>query len=191
MTAAPINARQSRTATSLRFNNPSRSPMKVVRKLYYATVFCESRLPQDVISGSNWSRYLRLGTAVVTLASCGPPLSEPAAISVTGRWQSSNQIGALSSIGLDLTQSADGTVTGHWSANVFPPNPPCPPDLGLSPTGGTISGTHTVLELRIALLGAVGFEGQAADDRSLKGSFDSCGVLYSISFVRVSALPSG
>jgi hypothetical protein len=165
--------------------------MKAVRKLYYATVFRESPLPLVVISGPNWLRCLRLATVVVGLASCGPSLSEPASTNVSGRWQSPTKIGPLSAIVLDLTQNPDGTVAGHWSANIFPDNPPCPPDLGRSPTGGTISGTHTVLEMRIALVGAGAFEGQMVDDNNLKGSFDSCAHVYSITFVRISTLPGG
>src|SRR6187549_2374124 len=134
MSARPASMRQTRTATSLRFNNPPWSPIKAVRKLYYATVFCESRLPPGLIPSSNWSRFVLNAAAVVTLASCGPPLSEPASSSITGHWQSPNQIGPLSGILLDLTQNPDGTLSGRWSAKVSPPNPPCPPDLGTSPT---------------------------------------------------------
>jgi len=191
MRVAPTNTRQTRTATSVRFNSPPWSPIKAVRKLYYATAFCESPLPRDVMSAPNWASHLGVVAAVVLVASCGPPLSEPSSDIITGRWQSPNQIGSLSSIVLDMTQSADGAVTGRWSANVFPPNPACPPGLGSGPAGGAISGTHTVLELRMELVGAGNFAGQAIDDSNLNGSFTSCSGAYPMTFVRVSAAPAG
>jgi hypothetical protein len=69
-------------------------------------------------------------------------------------------------------------------------DPSCPPQLGLNPTN-TISGTNTVVEVELELLGVGEFEGQALSDNTLQGSFVSCGNVYPIKFSLASLAPAG
>lgn len=124
---------------------------------------------------------------IAGVASCGPPLTDPSPLNISGRWATTDAIGPLSAVDMNITQLRDGTVSGEWSAKVFPPNPPCPPELG-NPTGPVI-GTHTVLEVRLAFLGAGDFDGQAIDGKTLKGSFTSCDNSYAVVFLFAGPLP--
>src|SRR5687768_15764326 len=103
---------------------------------------------------------------VAVVEACGPSLTQPSSVDLSGQWATTDAIGALSNVEMSITQRPDGTVSGQWSAEVFPVNPPCPPDLGTNPTGSVI-GTHTVLEARLAFQGAGNFEGQATDSKTL------------------------
>lgn len=124
---------------------------------------------------------------VSAMTSCGPEITEPASTNITGRWTSNDVIGPLSDISMDIVQGPDGSVQGQWTGISSSPNPVCPPDLGLAPTG-PVSGANTVLVLQLSLLGAGDFEGQVRDENTLRGSFTSCG-LHSMTFVRVGFAP--
>ena len=121
---------------------------------------------------------------------CGPELSEPNHLSITGRWTSTDAIGAVSNIALVITQNADGTIAGTWSAKFFPPTAPCPPEFNATPTG-TVSGTNTVLDVHLVLLGVGDFRGQTIDRATLKGAFTSCGGIYPTMFSLVGPAPTG
>lgn len=127
---------------------------------------------------------------LVALGGCGPPLTDPSSLDITGVWTSSNKIGPLSGIHLNVTQRADGTLLGQWSGVLSPPNAVCPPGLGANPVG-QISGTNTVLQIQISLLGAGSFAGQETDGQTLEGSVLSCGQLYRITFLRLDAPTTG
>lgn len=120
--------------------------------------------------------------------SCGPELTDPASTNITGRWTSSGAIGPLSDISMNLAQETDGSVSGQWSGIGSPPNPVCPPGLGSAPVG-TVSGSNTVLEVRLSLLGAGVFAGQVGDDDTLRGSFIACEIPYPVTFSRESPAP--
>ena len=122
------------------------------------------------------------------VGSCGPPLTQPSSQNISGRWTATEAIGPLSVVDMALTQRPDGTVSGQWSGRVFPANPLCPPELGTTPTG-SVSGTNTVLEVRLSLVGVGDFSGQAVDDNTLEGSFVSCSILYAVVFSFVGPLP--
>jgi hypothetical protein len=126
--------------------------------------------------------------AIAVVGACGPSLTQPSSRDLTGRWATVDAIGALSSIEMSITQQPDGTVSGQWSAIVFPANPPCPPGVGSNATG-PVTGTHTVLEVRLAFLGAGDFDGQATDSKTLRGSFVSCSTAKVIVFSFVGPLP--
>jgi hypothetical protein len=96
-------------------------------------------------------------------------------------------IGPLSGVRMSITQLPDGTVSGQWSATVVQANPPCPAGLGTNPTG-PVNGTNTILEVRLSLLGAGDFDGQAIDNKTLKGSFISCSTV-AVVFSLVASLP--
>ena len=125
---------------------------------------------------------------MIAAVACGPELTEPASTNVTGRWTSDDMIGPLSEMVMDLGQGTDGVVDGQWSGVSSTANPECPPELGLAPTG-SVTGSNTVLELKLALLGAGDFNGQVRDETTLAGSFTSCGLIYSMTFIRVGIAP--
>lgn len=122
------------------------------------------------------------------VGSCGPELTQPSPLNISGQWTTSDQIGPLSDITVDITQHPDGTIGGSWSGAASPPDASCPPDLGAAPTG-TVSGANTVLQVQLSLSGAGEFDGQATDNTTLQGSFESCGGSYPVKFSLVVPLP--
>jgi hypothetical protein len=124
---------------------------------------------------------------IAVINACGPSLTQPSSLDIGGRWATTDAIGPLSDVEMSITQRPDGTVSGQWSAKMFPENAPCPPGLGANPTG-PVNGTNTVLAVRLSLLGAGDFDGQAIDSRTLKGSFVSCST-SAIVFSFVGPLP--
>jgi hypothetical protein len=120
--------------------------------------------------------------------SCGPELTQPSSLNITGVWMSSDQVGPLSDIHVSVNQHPDGTLQGSWSGKAFPSDAACPPGLGSAPTG-PVSGANTVLQVQLSLLGAGDFDGQATDDSTLQGSFESCGTTYPLRFSLVGLLP--
>src|SRR4051812_27164717 len=115
-----------------------------------------------------WSAMLCGSLVIAVTSGCGPSLTQPSQVNITGRWAARDSIGPLIHVQMDITQKPDGTVTGQWTGDVSPPNPVCPPGLGSSALG-PVSGTNTVLEVHLSLLGAGEFEGQAIDATTLKG----------------------
>ena len=112
---------------------------------------------------------------------CGPPLTDPSSVNVSGRWSSVDKIGPVSDITLQVAQQENGVVSGAWTGKFFPPDAPCPP--GLTPAAsGPVTGTNTVLELRFAISGVGDFEGQAIDADTLRGSVQSCNNVYAVTF---------
>jgi hypothetical protein len=124
---------------------------------------------------------------IVLSTACGPPLTDPSSENITGRWGTADKFGPLSDMNLEITQGADGKVVGKWTAVVPGPRPVCPPELDANATG-PVSGTNTVFEIRLAMLGAGDFQGQVVDENTLRGSFDSCANTYLSTFTR---LPAG
>jgi hypothetical protein len=124
-----------------------------------------------------------------TCVSCGPSLSEPSAVNITGHWTSSDKIGAVYNIVLDMTQQADGSVSGTWSGSVTPPNPTCPPATDTAE--GDIGGTNTVLGVQLGLDGVGDFQGQVDEMNVLSGSLISCGGIYPITFSLAGPAPTG
>jgi hypothetical protein len=142
------------------------------------------------ISGRTRARDLLRAFLLATVVNCGPPLTDPASTSAAGRWHSSNRVGPLSEITLDLAQQSDGVVNGQWSAILLVPNPACPPGLGAGATNGGITGTNTVLEIRLDLNGIGEFEGQLYG-AELRGSILSCSSVTPITFSLVGSVPGG
>jgi hypothetical protein len=131
--------------------------------------------------------FCRSLLVIAVVEGCGPPLTQPSSLDITGRWATTDAIGPLSDVEVSITQRPDGTVSGHWSGKILPANATCPPGLSAGPTG-PVEGTNTVLEVRLSLLGAGDFEGQAIDSKTLKGSFVSCSNAYAIVFSFVGPL---
>ena len=134
--------------------------------------------------------WLRACALAVVVSGCGPPLSEPSPVNLTGRWTSAEPLGALSNLELIINQTPDGALAGTWSSDVSPPHPPCPPDVSDRGTG-TIGGFNTVVAVQFALLGAGDFQGQVIDSNHIRGSLMSCSSIFAISFSRAGPVPAG
>jgi hypothetical protein len=179
----------SRCETLCSQNNPPSSAVR--RSQRYIT-------PPDLVSEPMASRCRRKNQipgslchasfVIALVVSCGPPLTQPSSQDISGRWTTSDPIGPLSDVQVTITQRPDGTLSGQWSGKVSPADAACPPGLGSDPTG-PVNGTNTILEVRLSLLGAGDFDGQAVDSKTLKGSFVSCGNAYAISFSLVGPVP--
>jgi len=134
-----------------------------------------------------WIRSLML---LVVFTACGPPLSEPSSLNLSGRWTSTDHIGPIVNLEMVLSQNADGTITGTWVADVPPPHPACPPEL--SPrSNGTVNGNNTVIGITLAILGTGDFQGQAIDGGTLHGSILSCSNLYPVTWTLAGPVPAG
>lgn len=122
--------------------------------------------------------------------SCGPSLSEPSAVSITGHWTSTDKIGPVFDIVLDMAQQGDGSVHGTWSGKVTLPSPKCPPVL-TDTMKGDIGGTNTVLGVQLGFDGVGDFQGQVDERNVLTGSLLSCGGIYPITFSLAGPAPTG
>lgn len=134
--------------------------------------------------------WIRPWALILAFIACGPPLTQPSSLDLTGRWTSADHIGPVFNLEVVIRQNPDGTMTGTWAGDVSPPQPACPPDLGASPVG-TVSGSNTVVGVLFSLLGIGDFQGQAVDSTTLKGSFESCGSTYSVTLSLVGPPPAG
>jgi hypothetical protein len=124
---------------------------------------------------------------LLLLFDCGPALTDPAAVNITGDWGTSNRVGAVPNIQIMITQDDAGRITGQWSASIPPPMPQCPPQL-LPESTGPITGTNTVLEIRLSLVGVGDFQGQWIDQNTLRGAVLSCNALYPVTFTRLTSV---
>jgi hypothetical protein len=127
---------------------------------------------------------------VAFFVACGPPLTQPSSLDLTGHWTSADHIGPVFNLDVVIRQNPDGTITGTWASDVSPPNPVCPPQLSARSVG-TVSGSSTVLGVQFSLLGVGDFQGQAIDSTTLKGSFESCGSTYTVTLLLVGPPPAG
>ena len=118
---------------------------------------------------------------VALLSACGPELSEPSQLNITGNWASNDPIGPVHDVRLEITQALDGTVNGHWSAGNSSPDAPCPPSLGSTPAGA-LNGRHTIVQVQLSLVGVGDFSGQAINEQVLRGSLETCGQIYPMIF---------
>jgi hypothetical protein len=134
--------------------------------------------------------WLRRAALAFVFAACGPPLTQPSSLDLTGRWTSAEHIGPVFNLEVVIDQNPDGTIVGTWSGDVSPPNPACPPNLSDRATG-IVSGSNTVVGVQFALVGAGDFLGQASDVATLRGSFQSCGQTYAIMFALAGPAPTG
>lgn len=126
---------------------------------------------------------------VVTLASCGPPLTQPSSLDLSGHWTSVDHIGPVFNLEMNLSQNADGTITGTWASDVSPPHPDCPPELSAR-SNGTVKGTNTVVGVSLSILGIGDFKGQAIGSSTLHGSILSCALLP-VTWTLAGPVPAG
>ena len=143
----------------------------------------------DLQKGSLCWRLAVLTLGLVSGIACGPELTAPSSTDISGEWTSPDVIGPVSNIQVDVVQHAGGALDGRWSGKSTAPDAVCPPELGLDPTN-SVSGTNTVLEVQLQLIGIGQFEGQAVDKQTLRGSLESCGQIYPMTFSRALATVS-
>ena len=133
---------------------------------------------------------IRPWVLVVAFAACGPPLTQPSSLDLTGLWTSGDQMGPVFNLEVVIRQNPDGTIVGTWASDISPPHPACPPDLG-DRAVGTLGGTNTVIGVGLSLVGAGDFQGQAINSTTLKGSFVSCETTYAVTLSLAGPAPAG
>jgi len=154
-----------------------------------STDFVSERVPDREASKCRClARNSVVALSMLVAAGCGPELTRPSEIDLTGAWSTTAKIGPITDIHLTITQRADGSLAGNWSGKSSVANPPCPPDLGLNPAN-TVTGSNTVLEVSFEVLGAGEFEGQAISRDKMQGSFRSCSRTYPVDFLRATSNP--
>jgi hypothetical protein len=134
--------------------------------------------------------WVRPWALVIAFAACGPPLTQPSSLNLTGRWTSADHIGPVFNLEVVISQNSDGTITGTWASDVSPPHPACPPDLSARAVG-TVAGSNTVVGVQFSLLGAGDFQGQAINGATMRGSFQSCGGSYVVTWSLAGPAPAG
>jgi hypothetical protein len=123
------------------------------------------------------------GLACVTAFACGPELTDPADSNVTGVWTSADTVGGIYNVRLDLAQDESSGVTGRWSGQADSVNGQCPADTGCAPTND-VTGSNTVLQLHLEILGAGTFTGQVVTADAFRGNLARSGSNFSIRFTR-------
>jgi len=121
---------------------------------------------------------------VTATFACGPELTEPADSNVTGAWMSPDTVDRIYNIRLDLAQDESGAVSGSWSGQADSVNGQCPADTGCAPTND-VTGSNTVLQLHLEILGAGTFTGQVIAADVFRGNFARSGSNYAIRFTRL------
>ena len=134
--------------------------------------------------------WVRPWALVVVLTACGPPLTQPSSLDLTGSWTSADHIGPVFNLEMVIRQNPDGTIVGTWASDVSPPHPACPPDLSARSVG-TVSGTNTVIGVNLSLLGVGDFQGQVIGSATMRGSFLSCGNTYVVTWSLAGPAPAG
>jgi hypothetical protein len=134
-------------------------------------------------------RWIRSGALLVVFTACGPPLTQPSSVNLTGHWTSTDHIGQVFNLDVILVQNADGTITGTWVSDVALPLPVCPPELSAR-SNGPVKGNNTVIGVTLSVLGIGDFQGQAIGSSTLRGSILSCG-LYPVTWTLAPPVPAG
>ena len=124
------------------------------------------------------------------MVACGPPLTDPSSLNITGSWTTSDNVGPLHDIVMNIIQIADGTIKGDWSGTLIPPDAACPAGLPASPSG-PVTGSYNVVGIGLNVLGIGFFHGQKISPTEMRGDFQSCGSFYSVTFTLTSPIPGG
>jgi hypothetical protein len=145
----------------------------------------------NVIGTRDFGRSGRMLAALSSLLlyGCGPELTEPSSVDISGRWLSQSNVGVVTEIQFDVVQSPDGSLNGTWVGKTSTSNATCPPEIGTNPTN-VLSGSNTLLQVEFELLGVGHFHGQVISANRLEGSLESCATLYPVEFMLVEALPA-
>lgn len=132
-------------------------------------------------------RVARLARGLVCLTAafaCGPELTDPADSNVTGAWTSPDTVGGIYNIRLNLTQDESGGISGSWTGLGVQVDGQCPADVGCTPAND-VTGSNTVLQLHLEVLGAGTFTGQVIAVDAFRGNLARGGSNYSIRFTRL------
>lgn len=113
------------------------------------------------------------------IAACGPELTEPASSNVSGTWFSADTVTELTDFRLELIQAADGSLSGSWAGREVPLNRACAEPL--CAVSNVVTGSHTVFQLHIDLLGIGTFTGQLQEPGRFRGHIATS----SVTFLRV------
>jgi hypothetical protein len=122
------------------------------------------------------SRVAALSAAllVLTASSCGPELTTPGSVDVSGTWFGAGPAAGLSNITMVLTQTSDAHVSGTFAATGTPGPQVCPA-TGPCKLSSTINGENTVLQVNLVLQSAGTFTGQIITPTHLRGTMTSIG----------------
>ena len=129
------------------------------------------------------ARFIWPWAYVAATLACGPELTEPADSNVTGAWTSPDTVDRIYDIRLDLAQDESGAVSGSWSGLGVVVDGQCP-DIGCAPANN-VTGSNTVLQLHIEVLGAGTFTGQVIAADAFRGNFAGPGGNFPIRFTRL------
>jgi hypothetical protein len=121
--------------------------------------------------------------ACIGLSGCGPELTTPGKIDISGTWFAPGPAAGLTSVYITVTQGSDGTISGVFTADVTPNLQLCPP-TGKCTIGGTARGSNTVLQVFFELQNAGVFTGQVIDRHTMKGAMARGSEVQPIEFTR-------
>ena len=107
--------------------------------------------------------------AALTASFCGPDLTDPGSVNVSGRWFAAGPAAGLSNITLTLNQDAAGNIDGMFSATGTAGEQSCPA-TGACALADTVRGANTVLQVNLILNKAGAFTGQLITPTVLRGA---------------------
>ena len=129
------------------------------------------------------SGLLLLSLGALALGSCGPALTTPSDIDVSGAWVSPGPAAGMTNIAVNLAQASDGSLTGTYTAIGTAGLQFCPAS-GPCTISGTISGSNTVLQVFFVMSDAGDFTGQAIGTTTLRGSMIRITASSAVQFTR-------
>jgi hypothetical protein len=120
------------------------------------------------------SRVAALSATLVVLSAsfCGPELTTPSSVNVSGTWFGAGPAAGLSNITMVLTQAADGYLGGTFTATGTSGPQVCPA-TGTCTLSSTINGANTVLQVNLVLTDAGTFTGQIVTPTHIRGTMAS------------------
>src|ERR1700716_35586 len=115
---------------------------------------------------------LSAATLLLSASFCGPELTTPGSVDVSGTWFGAGPAAGLSNITLVMTQTPDGHVSGTFTATGTSGPQVCPA-TGPCTLSSTIFGENTVLQVNLLLKDAGSFTGQVITPTHLRGTMTS------------------
>jgi hypothetical protein len=109
---------------------------------------------------------------VLSASFCGPELTTPGSVDISGTWFGAGPAAGLSNITMVLTQTSDGHVSGTFTATGTSGPQVCPA-TGPCTLSSTIFGENTVLQVNLLLKDAASFTGQVITPTHLRGTMTS------------------
>ena len=128
-------------------------------------------------------RLLLLAVAALGLGSCGPPLTTPSSIDISGTWVSPGPAAGMTNMSITLTQATDGSLTGTYTAigtvplQFCPATPPCAISSG-------VTGVNTVLQVFFYMQDAGTFTGQVIAPGVMKGAMQRISATDAVTFTK-------